>query len=151
MVGTTDTHEGLVIRGDGMSFEQLEFKGGPLRGVWGTAADDLWVIPYDSPAQHWDGSSWALTDSSAAMPMLSTWGTNSDDVWAVGLEGTILHYDGSNWSTSESGTEENLWSVWGSDSDDVWAAGGLGTLLRWDGKRWKKLEVTATLPITPAP
>jgi hypothetical protein len=150
VVGTTTNVTGLVLHARGNEITKIDFDGKPLRSVWGTNEDDVWVLPYDSPIQHWDGSEFTLTDGSEDepmnTPMLGMWGANTDDVWAVGLEGTILHYDGGAWHHSDSGVSDTLWAIWGASSDDVWAAGGEGTLLRWHGDSWSKLEVGVPIP-----
>jgi hypothetical protein len=140
MVGSTPETRGLALHGDGLNFGPVEMMGGPLRGVWGSSHEDVWVIPYDTAAQHWDGSTLEPSDDQPDKPMLAAWGSSASDVWAVGLEGSIRHFDGSSWSAHESGVKYTLWSVWGSDADDVWAVGGTGTLLRWRGEEWKAFE-----------
>lgn len=146
VVGTNIDLTGLVLHAQGEDVSVLQFDGDPLRGVWGTSADDVWVLPYETPIQHWDGSEFETSDSSLDNAMLGMWGAESDDVWAVGLQGTILHYDGSDWQRSETGITDTLWSVYGFSKDDVWAAGGEGTLLRWHGESWKKLQVGVPVP-----
>jgi hypothetical protein len=144
IVGTNQAIGGYVLRATGPLLESVAFEGGPLRGVWGSADDDIWVMPYDSPAQHWDGSEWSSAGVMPDQAMLATGGNGARDVWAVGLGGTILHYDGDEWTPFESPTTENLWSVWGSGKHRAWAAGGAGALLHWDGEDWTQL--TNVLP-----
>jgi hypothetical protein len=150
IVGTSTNLTGLVLHAHGNEISKIDFDGKPLRAVWGTNEDDVWVLPYDSPIQHWDGSVFTLTDGTEEEPMktamLGMWGANTHDVWAVGLEGTILHYDGETWHHSDSGVIDTLWAIWGASSDDVWAAGGEGTLLRWHGNAWSKLMVGVPIP-----
>lgn len=148
IVGTNQEIGGFVLHATGPLLEPIAFEGGPLRGVWGSADDDIWVVPYDSPAQHWDGSEWSSADVMPDEAMLATGGNDADDVWAVGLSGTAMHYDGENWKQFDSTTTENLWSVWGSGKHKAWAAGGAGALLHWDGDRWTKL---ANVPAPESP
>lgn len=157
-VGTNPTQGGVVYRGNGTDFDRIEFDGKPLRGIWGDSAEDVWVQPYDSAPQHWDGSTFTAEESEHddERGMLGTWGAAPDDVWAVGLHGKIKHWDGEVWEIMEPLVDEPLWSVWGSRSDDVWAVGGGGAILRWNGDHWRmfatgELEMSAmpTLGMTP--
>jgi hypothetical protein len=138
-VGTDPMLGGLIYRGNGMDFAPMDFSGKPLRGVWGSSAEDVFVLPYDSAPQHWDGESFAEQGEYEEMPvgMLGTWGSAPDDVWAVGLHGRIKHFDGESWSVAEPLIDEPLWAVWGAASDDVWVVGGEGTILRWNGDHWR--------------
>jgi hypothetical protein len=142
-VGTSSAQGGFVMRGQDTSFSPVEFKGKALRGVWGSAANDVWVLPYEAPPQHWDGSQWSAASAVSKQPLLSIWGSSRNDVWAVGLAGAIVRYDGVSWSRSTSGTTDDLWSVWGSGASDVWAVGANGTMLRFNGKVWRKLSTAA--------
>lgn len=139
MVGTSMSAGGVVLHAVGGEITQIDYDGTALRGVWGSSAEDVWVLPYESPLQHWDGQEFSETESDAEFGMLGMWGLEPDDVWAVGLNGQVLHYDGANWKTSLAGTDLTLWSVWGSAPDDVWVVGG--TLLRWNGTEWIQLKV----------
>ena len=131
-----------------------------FEGVWGSAADDVWVVATgvamngpSSPASailHWDGSDWLTVDwfrasqadasTSAQASLYAIWGTAADDIWTVGSGGTMVHWNGSNWSESDSITSTDLRAVWGSAADNVWAVGGAsgsdGTILHYDGKVW---------------
>jgi hypothetical protein len=128
-----------------MTFQRLEFDGHPLRGLWGTSGDDVWLVPYDSPLQHWDGSAFSNLETLhlSALDtdgMLGSWGFSPDNIWAVGLEGTIVHYDGAGWERVPTPSDVTLWSIWGLAPDDIWVAGGRGTLLRWDGSNWREFS-----------
>jgi hypothetical protein len=137
-VGTNPGLTGLIYRGDGTDFAQMQFDGQPLRGVWGSSADDVWLLPYDSDPQHWNGAEFAVDAApETGQGMLGTWGSAPDDVWAVGLHGTIKHFDGEVWELGPVLADEPLWAVWGSARDDVWVVGGTGTILRFDGDHWR--------------
>ncbi|HET8933035.1 MAG TPA: hypothetical protein VFN67_06340, partial [Polyangiales bacterium] len=150
LVGTDPMLGGLVYRGDGMDFKRIDFEGKPLRGVWGSSAEDVWVLPYDSAAQHWDGEGFTSEDEpEMERRILGAWGHAADDVWAVGLHGRIEHFDGAHWERNEPLIDEPLWAVWGSAHDDVWVVGGNGTILRWNGDHWRVFATGAELA-TPA-
>lgn len=124
-----------------------------LFGVWGTAADDVWVVGgsvdgtgVPAAIAHYDGQAWTPIDTGdlPPHPLFKIWGTATDDVWAVGGEGTALHYDGSEWTAASTPTRARLIAVWGAAPDDVYAVGGLaaGVVLRFDGSEWSLLAET---------
>jgi hypothetical protein len=139
LIGSTAEVQGVVLHGDGKRFEAIFPDSGPLRGIWGSSRSDVWIVPYDTAPQHWDGSTLTVTGDVPEQPQLSVWGSSPTDVWSVGLEGSIRHFDGTAWSSVESGTNATLWSVWGSSADDVWIVGNEGTVLRWRGTGWMRL------------
>ena len=119
-------------------------------GVWGTRADDVWVVggtltpgPEPGVILHWDGSAW-----SAAMvvdrPLFKVWGAGAGDVWAVGDDGIAVHRTAGDWEVVATSTAERLIAVSGRAADDVYAVGGdaAGLVLRWDGTRWSPYATT---------
>ena len=137
---TSGSAHGFLAQGTGMSFSAMDYSGGSLRGIWGSAREDVWVAPYSGPLQHWDGSNWSSHVAGPEdMRLMGLSGSASDDVWAVGLRGVILHWDGASWHEVESGAGDNLSAVWASARNDVWAVGS--SVLHWDGSRWHRLAV----------
>src|SRR6185369_11902051 len=97
--------------------------GRSLTGVWGSAADDVWIVggPSDS-VLHWDGSVISAVSTGTTASLLGVWGSGSADVWAVGHTdgpGIILHWDGSAWSAAAVGDITKLNCVWGTGPTDV--------------------------------
>lgn len=124
----------------------------PLWGVWGAAADDLWIVGGDGFQRdpvlcHFDGVE--VTEVAVPEPSIETfalfkvWGTAADHVFAVGDAGYILHYDGVGWTEQQSGTTSDLISLWGRGADEILAVGGRasGVLARWDGAAWTATEL----------
>ena len=114
-------------------------------GVWGSAANDVWVVGLSSGAAfqgivfHWDGAAWTRFDV-GTVPWLGTLaGVGRNAVWAVGDHGTALRWNGSNWLSTDPPTDASLNNVWISDpTDDVWIAAYPGTLYRWNGSAWSQ-------------
>lgn len=76
------------------------YEGKALFKVWGTAADDVFVVGDLGAVFHFDGTAWSRMPSPADdLPMLTVAGRAPDDVYAVGgrLEGAVWHYDGTDW------------------------------------------------------
>jgi hypothetical protein len=107
-------------------------------GIWGAAADDIWVVGSRGTIVHGVDTTWSVVaKSGTTQDLLGVWGSAPDDVWAVGLRGTIVHHSvGTSWSAVASNTTNHLESVWGSAPGDVWAVGGAGTIVHWDGSSW---------------
>ncbi|MBX3215812.1 MAG: hypothetical protein KF850_27485 [Labilithrix sp.] len=128
-------------------------------GLWGSSADDLWLIgdnrpfgPQVATTLHGTRGSggdfvWTAVDSAATVILRGVWGSSASDVWTVGGSGTIRHFgkDATAWAVVEAPTTANLNAVWGSGPNDVWVVGDHGTILHWDGKAWT--ESVAALPL----
>lgn len=133
-----------------------------IHGIWGSSADDLWLIadsrPFDKQAGQTmhgtrkDGAIvWSQIDSRAAVVLRGIWGSSANDLWTVGDHGTIRHLGAGaatadEWDVVESPTTESLNAIWGSGANDVWAVGNNGTILHWDGTTWK--PSTAAFPVS---
>ncbi len=116
-----------------------------LRGVWGSAATDLWAVGGQGTVLRGDGTSWSTTDAGTRHNLNAVWGSHANDVWAVGQGGCVLHWSGTSWTRVDAGTSGELSSVWGRASNDVWAVGSLdGTVLHWDGSAWTPVATGAS-------
>ncbi|MGH7294129.1 MAG: WD40/YVTN/BNR-like repeat-containing protein [Polyangiaceae bacterium] len=137
-----------------------------LNGVWGSSADDVYVVGDGGVILHTTdrGKTWSLTSvaspSGARTTFNGVWGSGPTDVYAVGTEGTIVHSSdrGRTWQTqrAESASAPSspkstvLKSVWGSGPQDVYAVGSLdtqGVALRTKdgGRTWQPLDVKGVL------
>lgn len=96
--------------------------------VWGTAADDIWVLPDDDTAAHFDGSTWELVEIDTIGDLSALWGLASDDIWAAGSPGSVAHYNGERWTEVQhqkigSPQLRLFFGVHASGPDDIWAVG----------------------------
>ncbi len=120
-----------------------------LSGVWGTAADDIFVVGGSSTVgevHHFDGEAWSKMEVPEVGLLSWSFGFGSDDVWSVGRGGAVVHYDGTIWSEVDSKTEQDLWGVWGASPNDVYMVGGSPfsgetTILHWDGTEIQEEEL----------
>ncbi len=110
-----------------------------LFDIWGTAADDIWVVGRPGIILHYDGSSWSLQQV-PVHTLTDVWGTAANDVYAVGHDGKILHFDGNNWSSQESGTTADLFAVGTGPWGEIYAVGNNGTLRRKSGATWAETD-----------
>lgn len=147
---------GLVLKfdPDNETFEKIPTPGDRiLYGVWGSTANDIWVVGGDpeSPDQggmiwHYDGVEWDQVDTTAiregGVPTLfKVWGRNPSEVYAVGMRGTVLQFDGTKWSQVVSNTVRPLFTVHGS-SKSVVASGGFidGVIIEKEGDQFVRRD-----------
>jgi len=104
----------------------------PFTSIWGSAADDIWVVASDLAAAgvgwptHFDGKKWEITpqpspDLQAGGSVKAIWGTGRRDVFGVG-DGAIFHFDGSTWTPQDS-AGAHLWAAVGGTAVAMVASG----------------------------
>jgi hypothetical protein len=128
MVGDNGTL--LHLAASGIDRSITEGQGVNFTGVWGRAADDVWLVDDRGGSHRYDGCTIADVTTGSTVPLADVWGVGQQDVWAVGVGGLVLHYDGVTWSPIPSGTTADLHAVWAASPADVWVGGGNNTLLR---------------------
>ncbi len=116
-----------------------------LLDVWGSGADDVYIVGRPGVLLHWDGTRWDLQDVGTREPLTAVWGTGSDDVFVVGHKGLVYHNGGSGWSQMGSGTSRNLFAVGRGPEDAIYICGEKAVLLRLDGGNWVDTPDTAVL------
>jgi len=164
------TREGVLLRGDGVTWTAIDFGGkSALTSIWGAGADAIWAVGDDGVIVRWDGAAWTRAASPVKERLRIVRGRARDDVWAGG-DGVILHYDGKSWSVAHRVTEgprkqtvptggfcgtpalmakehnEALTRVGALavlGEDNVIAAAGVGRMLRYDGKTWSEEDLTS--------
>jgi hypothetical protein len=106
-----------------------------ITGIWGSSADDVWMISAGSNLRHYTKGTWSVSKSLAYPQALNAiWGSGPNDVWVVGNVGSLLHFDGTSWEKRDAGTVTKLAGVSGTAKDDVWIVGDGGTILHFDTK-----------------
>jgi len=139
-----------------------------LRGVWGSAPDNVFAVGMNAAILQYDGTNWsAMTvGGGLASPNLyDVWGSGPTDVFAVGefpeMSGgggeiistpkttAILHHAGNTggaiWTSMLTGivNGQTLHGVWGSGPNDVFAVGTGATVLHYNGTAWSQ----QTMPV----
>jgi hypothetical protein len=122
-----------------------------LRGIGGTAPNDIWVVGDAPAALHWDGQAWNEMPFGVSRPgaLNAVWASGPRDVFAVGEGGAILHFDGGMWSRMTVPTDRALVAVAGRSANDVYALAQSSNdreppqLLHYDGRAW----TAAPLPV----
>jgi hypothetical protein len=98
--------------------------------VWGTAADDVWIVGRRGAILHWDGATYTEFDAGTGQDLIAVWGTGPDHVAAVGgrNNGILAVWDGQTWTSHALGAMPGLNGVWTRARGAIHVAGGRGTL-----------------------
>lgn len=97
--------------------------------VWGTGANNVWVMTDSYELGHFDGTTWETVPTDDFVgDLAAVWGPSADDLWAVGSAGSIARYNGSSWSEvshQRIGAPylSLLTAVHGSSATNIWAVG----------------------------
>lgn len=127
--GSTSTKTEL-FRFDGSKWEDLktvlpaELRNGGTRGIFGSLADDVWLVGSARKLYHFDGTAFSLVpgpDDEWGCDLGGGFATSKKNAWLSGGSGCIFHWDGSAWKKTETGMKETIYSIHGSDPDNVWA------------------------------
>lgn len=94
----------LVLHFDGTAFRPEALPGAPLGRslfkVWGSSANDLYVVGEAGTVWHRQGTTWTLESKDAPLAggtLFTVNGCGPSDVWAVG-GGDVLHRDAAGWT-----------------------------------------------------
>lgn len=123
-------------------------QGSSLSSVWGSAADDVYVVGTNGAILHYDGSEWTEVYHSEDVILISLWGTSSTDIYALGFDNATgdlatLHYDGTDWAQMDTGLPASTTfpsNVWGSAATGIFIAGDDGLILYYDGTAWTQMD-----------
>jgi hypothetical protein len=121
----------LHLAATGVDRSITEGQGVNFTGVWGRAADDVWLVDDQGGSARYDGCTINAVPTGNTTPLTDVWGVGPRDVWAAGAGGVVLHHDGIAWHAVPSGTSADLHAVWAASPDDVWVGGARNTLLRF--------------------
>lgn len=131
----------------------------PLYGVWGSGANDVWMVGDSGSIVRWNGSTLIDEATSSKEAFQAVWGSGPNNVWVVGNGGTLIYScNGTKRTISpdELGIPKlpkyGLASVHGTSQRDVWVVGedASGSVLRpvvihIDGGADCSSKVTGTL------
>ena len=146
----------VLLRYDGTSWEPIELDlGGERSGqslfkVWGSAADNVYVVGSDGLILHYDGGGWAqeMVEGLASISLFTVAGRSADDVWAVGggPRGVLLHREAGAWSEVElpAFTPQILQGLRTAPGRPVTVGGAYGFTARLDADGWLVPD-----PVTP--
>lgn len=143
---TATVADAWTLAADGMDAAWLS--------VWGSAADDVWVVgadPGDGPAvAHFDGAAWSTLATGTTGDLWWVTSTSVDTLWMGGEGGRVLRYSRATSAFVETMLDPaiTVFGVWGTSDDEVWAVGGDVTVgshgaqvWRFDGASWARVDV----------
>jgi hypothetical protein len=103
-----------------------------LLSVWGSSADDVWVVGSDrgqgdGPAVlRWDGTAWSRLSTGTAGDLWWVFGFAGGPVYLGGSGGVILRYQDGGFTALETPGTQVVFGIWGASPDEVWAVGAEG-------------------------
>jgi hypothetical protein len=164
-IGHVFWSDGLGRKGEVLT--QVLATNDPLRTLWGSPTQSLWVagasgsVGTTAPVR-WppptagvdfltlgDSPKWTATDlprvrATGLRPNVTAlWGTEDSDVYAGTYGGHIYRWDGINWAQvfEGPGGGEGTIRAFGGSMGDVYALGLDSTILHFDGTGWTRLQV----------
>jgi hypothetical protein len=149
-VGMSLTRRGVVLHFDGFSWHQIDLpetdegQRDLYRCVWGTSADNVFILGAMGRVYHYDGDTWERTDLGQSVELGILGGSPDNGVFAAGHNGMIFHYDGEEWSQVLEAEGTRFRGIWGSSSGDVYASGSsyeVGAIFRYNGTKWKRIKI----------
>ena len=152
----TCTNEKREIAFDAANQDKFDVPG----GIWGSAADDVWIGMYSAgigaAMYHSDGVSFtkfALPGSPTEIH--SVWGSAPNDVWVAARStvGLLYHWNGGSWTQETSVPKaKRFTSLWGSGPDNMWLMGAddgwMPAVWRRVGGSWVKQVLPVLDPMT---
>ena len=97
-----------------------------VRGLWGSAADDVFAVGDAGVILHWDGVSWTQMIASTTN-LHAIAGSGAAEVVAVGDGGVISRFTGAGWATpNPPGATLPLRDIWAAAPNEVIAVGNDG-------------------------
>jgi hypothetical protein len=143
--------DGVIVHWDGAAWTESNKvtpnpTGGAVRQafkVWGSGADDVWVVGTGALVTHWDGATWTEQPQPVyeTSPLFTVSGTGPNDVYAVGGGGNAAaaHFDGTGWTNISPPPYDavpTLNGVFASSANEVVACGFGGSIYWYDGTAW---------------
>lgn len=110
--------------------------GAGLNDVWGSSANDVWVVGPNSTAYRSTdgGKTWSTSGLPGAVARNAIWGPNANNIYVVGASGSIIQSvnNGGSWNTfGLMMITATLRGIWGSPTaDNLYVVGDAGTILR---------------------
>lgn len=142
-----DEDNATILRYDGTSWRHVPRptiarpRVGAFFKVWGTSADNLYIVGQRGVILHWNGSDFTEIETAASEDLVALWGTGPDRIAIVGgrSNGQIVTYNGTEWTRKSLAPLPGLNGVWMGSPETVHIGGEDGILARVD---FDTLEVT---------
>jgi len=105
----------------------------PLKGIWGTASNNIYAVGSSGVILHFDGTSWSrVTDIVLSENLSAVHGSSASNIVAVGENGVMVQYNGTSWTKRTVTASANLNAVWVVSPSQMFIAGENGVILTCD-------------------
>jgi hypothetical protein len=116
-----------------------------FNAVWGSSADDVWIVGSAGNIIRWDGRALVSVESPTTRSLTAVYGNGPDDVWIVGEAGVAFHWNGFVFEDYSASEDVLLLGVWASGPEDVWMVGTVPNERRGLVRRYDGTEATNSL------
>jgi hypothetical protein len=103
--------------------------------IWGSSANDIYIVGQPALMLHYDGNRWARVRIPRQATLTSIYGESASNIYVCGHDGVVLHYNGSNWSSMSTGTSKDLFGI-GRFQGELYVCGQQGAVRRLSGGQW---------------
>ncbi len=134
----TDVSSASILQAIPLQFSE------DLNGVWGSSANDVWVVGSGGRVLHWNGCALAPRNAGTTKDLFAIGGRSASDVWIAG-DGVVLHWDGKTFSDKTPKGAGILRAVGAAtDGGSLFVAGDKGAVWRLTQDGSWKAEATAS-------
>jgi hypothetical protein len=139
---TLHRYDGTAVTQPAMGNFDTPAKSYTLRGVWGSAANNVFAVGDSGVVLRYNGTSWSRMTTGTTAQLNRVWGSSSTNLYAATSTGRLLRYNGTAWSfVAGVQAPGALWSVWGTSSSNVYAVGDGGFVFRYNGTSWQRIRL----------
>lgn len=145
--------QATILRSDGQRWEKVQIPAlqhpdvFAFYKVWGSSADDVYVVGQRGVVLHWDGAAFTELFVGASQDLISLWGTGPDHLAIVGgrANAELITFDGTSWKRRDLGAAPGLNGVFMTRPDQTHVVGQNGFIGRFD---WGPGQLTKFEPLT---
>jgi hypothetical protein len=120
---------------------------GSPSAIWGSSANDIYVVGRYGYATHYDGVRWSRLDLGTTEDLRGVWGSSASNVFVTGSQ-WVYRFDGTSWGRQQLDGKGLRW-VRGLSACEVFGHEEPGSLEFFDGQAWS--DFPAPAPKYPVP
>ena len=149
-VGNSAFRGGVALHFNGVSWRQIalpektnEIHHDLYRCVWGTSAENVFILGALGRVYHYDGNTWEKMYIGQSVDLGIISGTSDNNVFAAGSSGRLFHYNGEEWNQIFGLEGMYFKGIWGSSTKNVYASGtsfNVGAIYHYNGTKWKRIK-----------
>lgn len=117
--------------------------------VWGTSADNVYIVGQRGVVLHWNGSAWTEEFAGVSDDLIALWGTGPDRIVAVGGRGAgvMSVWNGTDWQPLDLTPLPGLNGVWMNADGVAYAVGVGGINVKLDSRTLAYEHAFVSLPL----